>query len=122
MAVAIAAFGIHLVELMATSPEVREEARAYLIYLAIAPLAGCAAFMLDGIFIGATRSRDIRNIMFVSFVLYCIALAALLPTFGNHGLWISLLIAFGARGVTLAIRYPPLVADIGEPRQSSSNT
>ena len=111
MVFAIWIFGAHLIELMAKSPEVQDRAETFLIYLALSPLLGCGAFMLDGIFIGATRSRDIRNMMAVSFVIYCVALAALLPPFGNHGLWISLLIAFGARGVTLATRYPALEAE-----------
>ena len=111
MVLAIWLFGTHLIELMAKSIEVQDRAETFLIYLALSPLLGCGAFMLDGIFIGATRSRDIRNMMAVSFVIYCIALVLLLPPFGNHGLWISLLIALGARGVTLAIRYPALEAE-----------
>ena len=72
------------------------------------PLVGCAAWMLDGIFIGATRSRDMRNMMALSFVIYWVAVFVLLPWLGNHGLWMALLISFIARGVTLGLRYPAL--------------
>jgi multidrug resistance protein, MATE family len=81
---------------------------AFLPYVIAVPVLGWASWMLDGIFIGATRSRDMRNMMVVSFAIYCVCVAALLPMLGNHGLWISLLISFVARGVTLGLRYPAL--------------
>jgi MATE family multidrug resistance protein len=103
-----ALFGGALIDLMTTSGEVQQEARAYLIYMIMAPIAGCAAFMLDGVFVGATRTADMRNMMAISFVLYCAAAFALVPTYGNHGLWIALLTSFVARGATMALRYPAL--------------
>ncbi|KPU83743.1 multidrug transporter [Marinosulfonomonas sp. PRT-SC04] len=104
------AFGGVIIDVMTTSDVVRAEARLYLIYMIFAPILGLAAWMLDGIFIGATRSRDMRNMMAVSFVVYAGAVAVLMPMYGNHGLWIALLISFVARGVTLAVRYPALEA------------
>ncbi len=100
--------GPMVIDLMATAPEVRADARVYLSYLIFVPITGVAAFMLDGIFIGATRSRDMRNMMAVSFVVYLLAVWALVPLFGNHGLWAAMLIAFVVRGVTLGLRYPAL--------------
>lgn len=64
--------------------------------------------MLDGIFIGATRTRDMRNMMVVSALIYFAIAPFLLTAFGNHGLWIALLISFLARAVTLGLRYPAL--------------
>jgi MATE family multidrug resistance protein len=66
--------------------------------------------MLDGIFIGATETRALRNAMLVSVAVYAAALAVLLPAFGNHGLWASLMILNATRGVTLGLRYPALEA------------
>ncbi|WP_299691599.1 MATE family efflux transporter [uncultured Tateyamaria sp.] len=100
--------GPWLIDLMAKDGGVQQEARTYLLWMVAAPLIGCAAWMLDGIFIGAARGRDMRNMMAVSFVLYWIAVWVLLPVFGNHGLWAALLISFAARGVTLGLRYPAL--------------
>ncbi len=97
-----------LIDLLTTAPEVRAEARRYLPQVALAPLLGVAAFMLDGIFIGATRTRDMRNMMALSLVIYVLAALALIPLLGNHGLWIALLISFVARGLTLGLRYPAL--------------
>ena len=68
---------------MATAPEVRAAAREFLPYAAAAPLLGVAPFMLDGVFIGATRSRDMRNMMAVSLVVYAVAVAALVPFHGQ---------------------------------------
>lgn len=107
-----ALFGGAIVDLMAKAPEVQEAARFYLIYTVLAPVVGLAAFMLDGIFIGATRTRDMRNMMAVSLVVYGIAVAVLMPLIGNHGLWIALLISFIARAITLGLRYPALEASV----------
>ena len=78
------------------------------------PLAGVAAFMLDGIFIGATRSRDMRNMMAVSFAVYVVAVLTLVPAFGNHGLWAAMLISFVVRGITLGLRYPALERSVAQ--------
>lgn len=103
-------FGGWMIDLMSSAPGVRQSARAFLPYVALVPLVGCAAFMLDGIFIGATATRDMRNMMVVSAVIYGVSLVLLLPLLGNHGLWLALLISFIARGVTLVLRYPALEA------------
>lgn len=108
MTVAFALGGGAIIDLMTTADPVRLDARVYLPYMIAAPLIGCASWMLDGIFIGATRSRDMRNMMVVSFGVYVICAAALVPWLDNHGLWIALLVSFIARGVTLGLRYPAL--------------
>ena len=102
-----------IIDVMTTSHEVRAEARIYLVYMILAPTIGIASWMLDGIFIGATRSRDMRNMMVLSFAIYAVAIVVLMPPFGNHGLWMALLISFVARGATLAWRYPALEAQAG---------
>jgi MATE family multidrug resistance protein len=108
MAVAFALAGPAIIDLMATAPEVRAEARVFLPWMVAAPILGLASWMLDGIFIGATRTADMRNMMAVSFAVYVVAAMALVPALGNHGLWAALLVSFVARGVTLGLRYPAL--------------
>ncbi len=110
LTLALLGFGPALINLMATAPEVRAEARAYLPWMAAAPLIGVGAWMLDGVFIGATRTKELRNAMLVSVAVYAAALAILLPAFGNHGLWAALMILNLARATTLALRYPALEA------------
>ena len=99
-----------VIDLMTTSAEVREAARVFLPYMVAAPFVGVAAWMLDGIFIGATRTQDMRNMMLVSAAIYAVSAALLVPSLGNHGLWLALLISFAARGITLWLRYPALEA------------
>ncbi|MEL6587493.1 MAG: MATE family efflux transporter, partial [Pseudomonadota bacterium] len=100
--------GPPLIDLLTTAPDVRETARDFLPWVVLSPLLGVWPFLLDGVFIGATRTRDMRNMMVLSTAVYGVALLALAPVFGNHGLWMALMISFIARGATLAWRYPDL--------------
>ncbi|MEP3785639.1 MATE family efflux transporter [Ascidiaceihabitans sp.] len=108
MSAAFAVIGPWLIEVMAKDVSVQIEARQYLPWMIAAPLVGCAAWMLDGIFIGATRGADMRNMMFISFVIYFGFVELAMPVWGNHGLWAAMLLSFVARGVTLGSRYPAL--------------
>ncbi|KFE35887.1 MATE family efflux transporter [Thioclava atlantica] len=98
--------GPSIIDVMTTAPEVRVEARAYLPWIAAAPLIGIASWMLDGIFIGATLTREMRNAMLVSVAIYAAALSLLIPAFGNHGLWAGLMVLNATRGITMARLYP----------------
>ncbi len=117
LAVAFAALGPFVIDAMVGEGDpsapgeaeaVRETARAYLPWMVAAPVVGLASWMLDGIFIGATRTADMRNMMALSFLTYVAAVAALLPALGNHGLWAALMVLFVARAVSLGARYPAL--------------
>ncbi len=108
LSAAFALFGGRIIDVMTTAPEVRGAARDYLVYMTLAPLVGLAAWMLDGVFIGATRTRDMRNMMVVSAAFYLAAVLLLVPGFGNHGLWLALLASFVVRGVTLGWKYKAL--------------
>jgi MATE family multidrug resistance protein len=96
------AAGPFLIDLMTVSPGVRETGRTYLYWAALTPLFAVLAFQMDGVFIGATWSSDMRNMMLLSLAIYIAAYYALFPLMGNHGLWLSLEIFLGARGLTLA--------------------
>lgn len=114
MAVPMALFfwfaGPWMIDLMATAPEVRTEARVYLPWIAIAPVIGIASWMLDGIYIGATRTREMRNAMILSGLIYVVALWVMVPRFENHGLWAALMVLNVARAVTLGWGYRALEA------------
>jgi MATE family multidrug resistance protein len=103
-----AVFGGAIIDVMTTAPDVQAEARRYLPWMVVVPVIGLGAWMLDGIFIGATRTRDMRNMSAVSLAVYLAAVYALTPLFGAHGLWAALLISYVARGLTLAWKYPAL--------------
>ncbi len=100
--------GNTLIRVMTTAVDVQQAADSYLFWMVLAPLLGGASWMLDGIFIGATRSRDMRNMMAISIIFYGLFLLLLMPAFGNHGLWASLILFFVVRGITLGLRYPAL--------------
>ncbi|NOE26520.1 MATE family efflux transporter [Ruegeria sp. HKCCD6157] len=104
--------GPALIDLMSTSPQVREAGREYLFWAAIAPVIGVASWMFDGIYIGATWTRAMRNAMIQSVAIYVVALFMLVPVFGNHGLWAALMVLNIARGVTMGWRYPKLEAQV----------
>ena len=104
--------GPGIIDLMTTAPEIRLLARAYLPWLAVAPVIGIAAWMLDGIYIGATWTRPMRNAMLQAVGIYALAVALLVPLFGNHGLWAALMVLNIARAVTLGWRYQGLEAGV----------
>ncbi|MDF0600349.1 MATE family efflux transporter [Psychromarinibacter sp. C21-152] len=111
-------FGGTIIDLMTTSEAVRAEARIYLPWLVAGPLLGIAAWMLDGIYIGATWTREMRIAALQSTGVYIAALVVLLPWLGNHGLWLSLMILNVARGLTLWVKYPRMEAGVRGPLPS----
>jgi len=106
LAVTFALAGPQIIDLMSSAPEVRAEARAYLPWLMAAPLIGVASWIWDGVFIGATATRAMRNAMLFCVALYAASLAVLLPVWGNHGLWAALMGLNAARGLTLGWLWP----------------
>jgi len=116
--------GLLLIEAMTSEPSVRAAAHQFLPWAVIVPVAGVACFQLDGIFIGATRTGDMRNMMIVSLALFLSSWAVLTPVYDNNGLWGSLIIFFIVRALTLGSRYPSLEKAAfsyaaGEPSASS---
>lgn len=110
LAAAIALFGGTAIGMLTTAPDVAAAAAALLPWLIAAPLLGMPAFMLDGIFIGATRTRDMRSAMLVSLALYLPLLLFVAPAFGPAGLWAAFLFFYAARALALGMRYPALEA------------
>ncbi|WEX88206.1 MATE family efflux transporter [Sinorhizobium garamanticum] len=99
-------FGDALVDVLTTAPDVRALAYEYMPWAALTALTGALAFLMDGVFIGATWSRDMRNMMLAAFIGYVLALGILIPAFGNHGLWAGLNLFLLMRGVFLLVLVP----------------
>ena len=97
--------GPAIVDIMTTAPNVRIEARAFLFWIVLAPVIGGPAWMLDGIFIGATLSREMRNAMIGSVLVYVLSLMIFVPIFGNHGLWGALMVLNATRGAMMGRFY-----------------
>lgn len=99
-----------IIAFMTTNGEVQVQAGMYFAWVAIGPLIAVGCFLLDGVFIGATRTVDMRNMMLLSFAVYLAALAIVFPWLGNHGLWMAQSVFFVTRALTLAWKYPELAA------------
>ena len=98
-------FGENLIVVMTKSLELQLFTQKYLFWMIIAPILAFPAFILDGIFIGATRTKDMRNGMAISFVIFCLSVWLLFDSYGNDGLWASMMILFVVRALTLSIKY-----------------
>jgi len=103
-----AAFGPALIDIMTASSDVRRIARDFLIFVMASPALAVFAFAFDGVYIGATWARDMRNLMVASLAIFLTAWFAL-RSFGNAGLWGALLVHYTARGGLQALRYPALL-------------
>jgi MATE family multidrug resistance protein len=99
-------FGRNLIAVFTNQEEVRALAAQYLPWLIVLPLVAVWSFLLDGVFIGATRAQELRDSMLISLAGY-LGLAVLLKArFGNHGLWCAMLAFMALRALTLALRLP----------------
>ncbi|MBL9049877.1 MAG: MATE family efflux transporter [Tabrizicola sp.] len=109
LALVFALAGPGMIDLMTTAPDVQSEARSYLPWLVVAPLIGVAAWIYDGIFIGALLTGVMLRAMLASVVVYGLALVLLVPVAGNHGLWAALMVLNATRTVTLWRLYPKVL-------------
>ncbi len=112
VALVFAALGPAIISLFTVLPEVRTTAEDFLPWIVILPLVSVWSFLLDGIFVGTTRTAAMRNAMAVSVLAYLGACWLLVPEFGNHGLWLALTLFMAVRAITLAVAYPRLLRDI----------
>lgn len=111
LAAVMALLGPLFIEVLTVDVTARVAARAYLPWAAAAPLLGVWAFQLDGIFIGATRTADMRNAMLVSLAIFLGAWWLLQP-WGNAGLWGAFYVHYVARTGSLLYYYPALVRSV----------
>ncbi len=98
-------FGEQLLRLFTDQMPLIAQAKPYLLWIIVAPVINVAAYIWDGIFLGATASKALRDSVVLSTVLYFSALYLLMP-FGNHGLWGALTLLLIARGVSLTVLAP----------------
>jgi len=107
-------FGQVFIDALTVDVSARVAARSFLPWAAAAPLLGVWAFQLDGIFIGATRTADMRNAMLISLTIFLLAWWLLAP-FGNTGLWAAFYVHYLARTGSLLYYYPGLVRSVAAP-------
>ena len=101
-------FGAILIRLMTDIEQVRQMAYLFLPWLMISPLVSVSSYLFDGVFIGATRSVEMRNTMLLATFLFFLPAWYLLQPFGNHGLWAALMVFMLARGISMWLSYRSL--------------
>ncbi len=98
------AFPDTFIRLISNQSDLVTQARPYRVYMVLIPLITFAAFIWDGIYIGATASKAIRNTMLLaSLLVFLPAWSLLMPIYGNHGLWMAFLLFMLARGVSMSL-------------------
>lgn len=98
-------FGEQLLHIFTNQISLVEQAKPYLIWIIIAPVVNVAAYIWDGVFLGATASKALRNSVIVSTAIFLSAVYLLIP-FGNHGLWAAYTLLLIARGISLTVLAP----------------
>lgn len=99
------AAGPAIIAFLTSVEAVRAAAALYLPWAAALPLVAVWCYWLDGVFIGATWSRDMRNTMVASLIVYLVPAIWLPDIMGNHGLWLAMTLFMAARGVTMGMVY-----------------
>jgi len=111
-AAAVMFFGPHAINFISNDPAVLESAMTYLPYCALAPIVGFAAWQLDGIFIGITRTAAMRNAGVAALLIYLGAHYILEPRFAGVGVWVAFLIYYMARAVTMLPAWANIKRDV----------
>lgn len=104
-----ASFGQLIIRLLTSIDEVVLLADQYLWWVVIAPIIGVWSYLFDGLFVGATRSREMRNTMLLSALGVYLPAWYVLQGFGNHGLWAAILLFLLARGLTQSLYIPRIM-------------
>ncbi len=100
-----------LINTLTDIDEVRSTASAYLPWLVALPVVAVWSYLYDGVYVGATRAAEMRNIMLVASFLVFLPAWFLLKPFDNHGLWAAFLLFLLARGIGMHVLYRPRVLD-----------
>jgi len=94
-----------LIAVLTDLPEIREAATRYLPWLIVSPLISVWSYLYDGVYVGATRAREMRNIMVISALFVFLPAWYLLQGYGNDGLWLAFVIFLASRGIGMHIGY-----------------
>lgn len=108
LALLFVAVGGPVIDWFVLDPAARAVAHRYLPYCASVPVIGMAAWQLDGIFIGATQGRALRNAAVLATAAYVVLDRLLAPRYGNTGVWVAFLLMYIARAAALFSYWPQL--------------
>jgi MATE family multidrug resistance protein len=97
-------FGENLIFIMTDNPGIINEIRPYLFWIAMVPLITFTSFLWDGIYIGATASKPMRNTMLIStLIVFLPSYYIFIGLLGNHGLWLALMLFMIIRGILMTV-------------------
>ena len=91
--------------LMTSIESVISEIQKYTIWIIISPLISFLSFHMDGVFIGANKTKVMRDTVIISFIIFIISLYIFVPIYENHGLWLSFLLFLFFRGILLLSKF-----------------
>ncbi len=97
--------GPYLIALLTDIPDIRTTSLRYLPWLVLSPLVAVWSYLYDGVFVGATLAREMRNIMLISAFVIFIPAWYVLRFLGNDGLWLSFMLFMASRGIGMHIYY-----------------
>lgn len=97
--------GPAIIRLLTDLPDVRDAAGRYLPWLVLSPLVSVWSFLYDGIYVGATRAREMRDIMLLSTFGVFLPAWFLLQDLGNHGLWLAFTLFMASRGIGMHVAW-----------------
>ena len=95
--------GMPFLRLLTDEETVVQAAHEYVWWAWLIPVAGVAAFVWDGIFIGITQTRGMLVSAAVASVVFLAGVVWLMPVMGNHGLWLSMLLYLAVRGIVQSV-------------------
>lgn len=101
--------GVSIIDLLTDQAAVRAMTQRYLPWAVLTPVISVWGFMLDGVFIGATRTHTLMRCMAICVAALALGMLTLPPLWGNHGVWLALMLFMALRGVTLATQLPRLL-------------
>ncbi|MDE0309536.1 MAG: MATE family efflux transporter [Acidiferrobacterales bacterium] len=106
--------GNFIIALLTGIEEVRQGADKYLFWLVIAPIFCVWPFLYDGVYIGMTRTVEMRNFMIISMLVFFLVAYFTTRAFDNHGLWLALMVFMVVRGLTLGLWFRRIEVSVGQ--------
>ena len=105
-------FGELSVSLFTNQDDIMQSAVEYLPWVIITPIISVWCFHLDGIFVGTSKTAEMRNAMIISTIIYLGILYWAIPALGNHGLWLGISLFMLIRAATLGYYFPRILSEL----------
>ena len=114
-------FPNQILQILTNNKAVIETTKSFLFWTVLIPITGFAAFLWDGIFIGATASKEMRNAMIFSAIVFFACYYIATPIMKNNGLWLAFILYLSVRGITQTIWAKKALFTKGEKLRAKSH-